>query len=65
VIEAWSPRQGHRLGQLPPEERDAIAPLLAPGLPPITGRIAALVPRPRHAGTGRIHVRLTGLAASG
>jgi hypothetical protein len=59
-IEAWSPRGGRRLGRLPAEDRDAIAPLLAPGQPPVTGSIAALVPRPRHAGaTGRIHVRLS------
>ncbi len=58
-IEAWSPRDGgRRLGRLPPEERDALAPMLAPGQPPVTGWIAALVPRPRHAGTGRIHVHL-------
>jgi hypothetical protein len=63
-IEAWSARLGQRLGRLPPEERDAIAPLLVPGRPPVTGLISALVPRPLHAGTGRIHVRLTGLATA-
>ncbi len=62
-IEAWCARLGHRLGRLPPEERDAIAPLIGrPGQPPVMARISALVPRPRHAGTGRIHVRVTGLA---
>jgi hypothetical protein len=64
-IEAWSARLGQRLGRLPPAERDVVAPLLGPDYPPVTGRISALVPRPRHAGTGRIHVRLSGLARAG
>lgn len=57
-IEAWSP-QGRRLGWLPPAEREALAPLLDGAQAPLSGRIAALVPRPRHAGAGRIHIRVT------
>jgi len=54
-VEAWS-SSGQRLGRLPPAERDALAEMMAGG--PLHGRIAALVPRPRLAGTGRIHIRV-------
>jgi hypothetical protein len=56
-IEAWSDA-GLRLGRVPPAERAALAGLLAEAPLPLRGRIAALVPRPRQAGTGRIHIRV-------
>jgi len=56
-IEAWSP-PGRRLGRLPPTEREALAPFFEQGGRLLVGHIAALIPRPRHAGTGRIHVRV-------
>ena len=57
-IEAWSDA-GQRLGRLPPAERATLAGLVEAPLP-LRGRIAALVPRPRQAGTGRIHIRVAG-----
>lgn len=54
-VEAWS-SSGQRLGRLPPAERDALAEVMADG--PLSGRISALVPRPRLAGAGRIHIRV-------
>lgn len=56
-IEAWLPR-GPRLGRLPPAERQALAPLIGAGPCSLRARIAALVPRPPHAGGARIHIRV-------
>ena len=56
-IEAWS-TAGRRLGRLAPAERDAVAGLLAGGDQALRGRIEAIVPRPRAAGSGRIHIRV-------
>lgn len=57
TVEAWSPRFG-RLGNLPRDAGDAVAPLLAPGAPPLGGMVSALVPRPGRFGGTRIHIRL-------
>ena len=51
-IEAWT-RFG-RLGRLPPSECAALDGLLPELAEP--WRITAVVPRPRHTGTGRIHI---------
>ena len=56
-IEAWSVA-GRRLGRLAPAERDALAGLLTGSDRPLQGRIEAIVPRPRAAGSGRIHIRV-------
>lgn len=58
AIEAFS-AAGQRLGRLPPAERDALAGLLPGGRASYPGRIAALVPRPRALGAGRIHIRVS------
>lgn len=55
-LEAWTP-SGHRLGRVPPPDRDVIAALLPASA--LRGRITALVPRPLLAGAGRIHIRVT------
>lgn len=59
AVEAWSPRFG-RLGSLPRDAGDAVAPLLGPGAPPLGGMVSALVPRPGRFGGTRIHIRLGG-----
>ena len=56
-LEAWSPT-GRRLGVLPPAEIEALSGLLADGTGRLRGHIAALVPRPRLTGPGRIHIRV-------
>ena len=56
-LEAWLPT-GRRLGALPPAESEAIAELLTGKSDGLRGHIAALVPRPRQTGLGRIHIRL-------
>ncbi|TCZ66890.1 hypothetical protein [Roseicella aquatilis] len=57
-IEAYSVG-GQRLGRLPPSEREVLAGLLPVGRASLPGRIAALVPRPRLHGAGRIHIRVS------
>ncbi len=57
-LEAWS-ATGRRLGSLPPAETEALSGLLTEGADGLRGHIAALVPRPRLVGPGRIHIRLT------
>jgi hypothetical protein len=57
-LEAWS-TAGRRLGSLPPAESEALSGLLAEGVDGLRRHIAALVPRPRLMGQGRIHIRLT------
>ncbi|MDO9706823.1 hypothetical protein [Paracraurococcus lichenis] len=57
-IEAFS-AAGQRLGRLPPTERDALTSMLPEGRTAFHGRIAALVPRPRQLGDGRIHIRVS------
>lgn len=57
VVEAWSPCLG-RLGRLPPEAGQALAPLLRAGRAPLRGMVSALVPRPGQPNGTRIHVRL-------
>lgn len=59
-LEAWSPT-GRRLGALPPAESEALSGLLADGAGGLRGQIAALVPRPRVTGPGRIHIRVLDL----
>lgn len=54
VIEAWT--SAGRLGRLPPSDCVALEGLLPAA--PMTGRITAMVPRPRHTGAGRIHIRV-------
>lgn len=61
TVEAWSPMLG-RLGKLPPDAGEAMAPLLGPGAPDVTGTISALVPRPGRFGGTRIHIRLDAAA---
>lgn len=56
-LEAWSVT-GRRLGALPPAESEALSGLLTEGTGPLRGHIAALVPRPRLTGPGRIHIRV-------
>ena len=54
-VEAWS-ECGHRFGRLPPAERDMLAGL---GLrPPLTARVAAVVPRPGTPNADRVLVRM-------
>ena len=60
AVEAWSMRLG-RLGRLPTDEGDALAPLLRSGRPGVTGTVSALVPRPGCLGGTRIHIRLEGV----
>ena len=57
AIEAFS-AAGQRLGRVPPAERDILAGLLPEGRACLPGRIAALVPRLRQQGAGRIHIRV-------
>ncbi len=57
-LEAWS-MTGRRLGSLPPAESEALSGLLADGAGRLRGHIAALIPRPRLVGPGRIHIRVT------
>ncbi len=57
-LEAWSVT-GRRLGSLPPAESEALSGLLADGADRLRGHIAALVPRPRLMGSGRIHILVT------
>lgn len=59
-LEAWSAATGRRLGALPPAESEALAGLLTGGTDRLRGHIAALVPRPRLDGPGRIHIRVFG-----
>lgn len=56
-MEAWS-ETGLRLGALPPAECEALSELLPVGAEGLRGHIAALVPRPRLNGPGRIHIRV-------
>jgi hypothetical protein len=58
MIEAYS-AAGQRLGRLPPAERDVLAGLLPAGRLSFPGRIAALVPRLRQEGAGRIHIQVS------
>lgn len=55
TVEAWSDERG-RLGRLPREEGEALAPLLAARPQSLRGRISALVPRPGRPGGSRIHI---------
>jgi len=57
AIEAYS-AGGQRLGRLPPAERDVLVGFLPEGRVALPGRIAALVPRPRQQGNGRIHIEV-------
>jgi hypothetical protein len=58
-LEAWS-ATGRKLGALPPAESEALSGLLTGGgAEGLRGHIAALVPRPRLVGPGRIHIRVT------
>lgn len=57
TIEAFS-AAGQRLGRVPPTELNILAELLPEGRACLPGRIAALIPRPRQQGTGRIHIRV-------
>jgi hypothetical protein len=59
-LEAWS-ATGRKLGALPPDESEALSGLLTGGSAGLQAHIAALVPRPRLVGPGRIHIRVTGL----
>lgn len=56
-LEAWS-ATGRRLGALPPAESEALSGMLTGGTDRLRGHIAALVPRPRLTGPGRIHIRV-------
>ncbi|GAA0588653.1 hypothetical protein GCM10009416_28890 [Craurococcus roseus] len=56
-LEAWS-ANGRRLGALPPAESEALSGLLTGDNDRLRGHIAALVPRPRLTGPGRIHIRV-------
>jgi hypothetical protein len=56
-LEAWS-TTGRRLGALPPAESEALSGMLTGGNDRLRGHIAALVPRPRLTGPGRIHIRV-------
>jgi hypothetical protein len=60
TVEAWSPQLG-RLGRLPPQEGEALAPLLRTGAVLPTGRVSALVPRPGRSGGTRIHIQVRGM----
>jgi hypothetical protein len=60
-LEAWS-ASGRRLGALPPAESAALEDLLNGGTNALRGHIAALIPRPRLMGPGRIHIRVTDLS---
>lgn len=57
-LEAWS-TTGRRLGALPPAESAALSGMLTDSAGRLRGHIAALVPRPRLTGPGRIHIRVT------
>lgn len=59
-LEAWL-ATGRRLGALPPAESEALSGLLTTGMNGLRGHIAALIPRPRLVGPGRIHIRVTDL----
>lgn len=59
-LEAWS-ATGRRLGALPPAESEALSGLLTADMDGLRGHIAALIPRPRLVGPGRIHIRVTDL----
>lgn len=56
-LEAWS-ASGRRLGALPPAESEALSEMMTGGTDRLRGHIAALVPRPRLTGPGRIHIRV-------
>lgn len=58
-LEAWSAATGRKLGSLPPAESAALSGLLTDGADRLRGHIAALIPRPRLMGTGRIHILVT------
>ena len=58
-LEAWS-ATGRKLGSLPPAESAVLFGLLTDGTGRLRGHIAALVPRPRLTGPGRIHIRVVG-----
>jgi hypothetical protein len=47
---------------LPPAESAALEDLLNGGTNALRGHIAALIPRPRLMGPGRIHIRVTDLS---
>ena len=55
------PPTGRKLGSLPPAESEALSGMLTGGAGRLRGHIAALVPRPRLVGPGRIHILVTGL----
>jgi len=57
-LEAWS-TTGRKLGSLPPAESEVLSELLSGSAKRLSGHIAALVPRPRLVGPGRIHIRVT------
>ena len=57
-IEAYSAITGTRLGSLPPGERSLLESLFQDGRGALPARIAAVIPRPRLAGSGRIHLRV-------
>jgi hypothetical protein len=57
AVEAWSQQLG-RLGSLPRDAADALAPLLAAGIAAWPARVSALVPRPGRLGGTRIHICL-------
>ncbi len=57
-LEAWS-TTGRKLGSLPPAESEALSGLLTDGADRLRGHIAALIPRPRLMGPGRIHILVT------
>ena len=57
-LEAWS-ATGRRLGSLPPAESEVLSGLLTDGADRLRGHIAALIPRPRSLGPGRIHILVT------
>ena len=59
-LEAWSAATGRRLGALPPAESEAVSGMLTGATDRLRGHIAALVPRPRLDGPGRIHIRVLG-----
>jgi hypothetical protein len=55
VMEAYS-ASGQKLGRVPPDERDAVSGLWPAAPARWSGRITALVPRPRREDGGRIHI---------
>jgi hypothetical protein len=60
TVEAWSAQLG-RLGRLPPQEGEALAPQLQTRV--LVAQVSALVPRPGRRGGTRIHIRVRGVAA--